>query len=1096
MTQTIRQSELFAGNDWTAIYKAFTNINLNAFDFTTIRDSMVTYIRMNYPEQYNDWVVQSEFVALLDVVAYLGQSLAFRMDISARENFIDIARKRESILRLAQFLSYNPRRNIPASGLLKLTGVSTTENVIDSNGTDINNTKIVWSDPSNDFWYDQFISVMNASFISTNPFGIYLDQQDINSVTSQLYRIDSLYNNAGQYSFTSTVNNTSTSFEVVNMEMSDSLGYVEVEPNPITKFQLCYLNDGNGFTSNRTGFFSLFKQGTMGYTDFTISSSIANNSITVDVNNINDSDVWVQTVNDNGYLTTDGSWTKVGYVPSDDITKIISNGENITYNSSLTTTQNIYQAMTLSDDRVMIKFGDGNFGTIPSGNIRVWYRASNGLSYYIRPDEIKEIPIKINYYDSMGKSQTLTLYYSLFDTVVNASTTQSDDDIRRITGNMYSTQGRMVSGSDYNFLPASVGSGLKVKATNRFYSGQSRFIDINDPTGQYQNTVTFSDDGALYSEYSLGFESITSTTYTASQIVYKYVIQIFEVEALKNFMINEWVGNSSYPFTFSTDTLKWKRSTKTNYISTGLFTDLNGDTMPVGSTVTTVSPEKYISVGSLLKFKDSSNNIIWASVEKINEDGTEFYTNSNEGPIRLNAIIPDGAILVEVVPNFNSELSTSDVNNIEGYINNKLTFGIGYDYTSDSLYYIDNKNINFDGDYDYTTKGSTSDSSWIAKFEYTPVGWYVYYRQLDYVFESDYEVKFFFVNGTSVMNPHTGYSETDTISVLKYNSNTLTSDVLYNIENNYTYPDGYQEPKRVYLTYWKTTSDGSIANPDTFNTIINLNSQTNYVFHKKTTDASGYEVWDLTDDVVVAPATGNVVYTPGTTINNGVFTTSDSSTYDISNYKVNYGVKGLSFKWKHVADISQRIDPAISNIIDIFVLTSGYYDEMLSWREDGYSLTSIPTSPTEVELELEFSSVEDYKMFSDEIIWRPAQFKLIGGSTASSELQFDVLIVPLPGTTYSDGEIKADVLNAINTYFDVSSWDFGEIFYASELIGYLHQQLLNSISSVVIVPNGTDQSFGNLFQIKSGADELFFPTLTIDNIKIVSALTNTNLRIQ
>ncbi len=159
MSASVRQSELFAGNDWTAIYKAFTQVNLNAYDFDSIRVAMMNYIQLNYPENFNDWIDSAEFVALLDLLAYLGQSLAFRMDINARENFIDIARRRESVLRLARFLSYNPRRNICASGIVKLDSVKINEDIFDSNGNNLNGIQVNWNDPTNSNWNEQFIQI-------------------------------------------------------------------------------------------------------------------------------------------------------------------------------------------------------------------------------------------------------------------------------------------------------------------------------------------------------------------------------------------------------------------------------------------------------------------------------------------------------------------------------------------------------------------------------------------------------------------------------------------------------------------------------------------------------------------------------------------------------------------------------------------------------------------------------------------------------------------------------------------------------------------------------------------------------------------------
>lgn len=69
MAQVIRQSNLFAAEDWRVLHRAFTEINFNAFDFDTIRAALVEYIRINFPEDFNDFVESSEFVALIDLLA-------------------------------------------------------------------------------------------------------------------------------------------------------------------------------------------------------------------------------------------------------------------------------------------------------------------------------------------------------------------------------------------------------------------------------------------------------------------------------------------------------------------------------------------------------------------------------------------------------------------------------------------------------------------------------------------------------------------------------------------------------------------------------------------------------------------------------------------------------------------------------------------------------------------------------------------------------------------------------------------------------------------------------------------------------------------
>ena len=39
---------------------------------------------------FNDYIESSEYLALIDLIAFLGQNISFRTDLNARENFIVI----------------------------------------------------------------------------------------------------------------------------------------------------------------------------------------------------------------------------------------------------------------------------------------------------------------------------------------------------------------------------------------------------------------------------------------------------------------------------------------------------------------------------------------------------------------------------------------------------------------------------------------------------------------------------------------------------------------------------------------------------------------------------------------------------------------------------------------------------------------------------------------------------------------------------------------------------------------------------------------------------------------------------------------------
>ena len=152
MATSSRQSALFGVNDWQAIYQTFREADFRSYDYETLRKSFIDYLRVYYPETFNDFIESSEFIALLDIIAYMGQGLAFRNDLNTRENFIDTAERRDSVIKLANLVSYNPKRNITGQSYIKVTSIKTTENIIDLNGINLSNQTVLWNDPANANW--------------------------------------------------------------------------------------------------------------------------------------------------------------------------------------------------------------------------------------------------------------------------------------------------------------------------------------------------------------------------------------------------------------------------------------------------------------------------------------------------------------------------------------------------------------------------------------------------------------------------------------------------------------------------------------------------------------------------------------------------------------------------------------------------------------------------------------------------------------------------------------------------------------------------------------------------------------------------------
>ena len=216
MAKTARQTAIFGVEDWKRLYQTYREADFQSYDFETLRKSFVDYLRLYYPETFNDYIESSEFIAILDVMAFMGQALAFRNDLNARENFLDTAERRDSVVRLANLVSYTPKRNTPAQGLIKVLSVQTTENLTDYNGVNLSNVTIDWNDPTNTNWFEQFTTIVNAALVDSQRFGRPGNRDTILGIRTDEYTINYVPGFLPVVPYTSTVDGVNMPFEAVS----------------------------------------------------------------------------------------------------------------------------------------------------------------------------------------------------------------------------------------------------------------------------------------------------------------------------------------------------------------------------------------------------------------------------------------------------------------------------------------------------------------------------------------------------------------------------------------------------------------------------------------------------------------------------------------------------------------------------------------------------------------------------------------------------------------------------------------------------------------------------------------------------------------
>jgi hypothetical protein len=750
-------SKLLVAEDWKKVYQSFKNSDFKSYDFETLRRTMISYLREKYPEDFNDYIESSEYVALIDLIAYLGQNLSFRVDLNARENFLETAQRRDSILRLAQLINYNAKRNNPANGFLKLTAVSTTDNVFDANGSNLANTVITWNDVSNTNWYQQFVTIINSAMPGSVTFGKPYDKKTINGIPTEQYKLNTANSDVPVFGFNKTIGGISMPFEITSCEFTGKTHIYESVPKPADQFSFIFRNDSKGSASANTGFFAHFRQGTLNLASFGVDAPVPNEIVGINASDINDNDVWLWQLDADGNYDT--NWSKVQALT----------GNNVIYNSLSNQERNIFAVTTRENDQVDLNFADGLFGNLPKGQFVLFYRQSNGLKYSVKPEQINGVQISLPYFNKIGQKQQLSLTFSLQYTVNNSESSESDANIKLKAPQSFYTQNRMITAEDYNIAPLTAGADIvKIKSVNRISSGISKYYELSDVSGKYSGTNIFGEDGALYQEdKTLTLEFSYSNKNEIYAAVINKVIPIAESASMNNFYLNYWPRPA-----VSDPPAVWNQSTKSTNQSTGYFKDgLTGVALQTG--IFAASNLSYLEPGALVKFvppqgqyflpngnlttvsDSTTKDFKWVKTSLIIGDGSyggQGNLPDGTGPVIVTQNIPSNAIAREIIPPFDSVFSYSLQTDIVNLSLAKRNFGLSFAEDTRSWYVINDTDLDLTNPftilYQKDSSNTNKDASWLFAFTWTGIGYEVKYRITDYIFESERDTSFFFDSTT------------------------------------------------------------------------------------------------------------------------------------------------------------------------------------------------------------------------------------------------------------------------------------------------------------------------------------------------------------
>jgi hypothetical protein len=512
---------------------------------------------------------------------------------------------------------------------------------------------------------------------------------------------------------------------------------------------------------------------------------------------------------------------------------------------------------------------------------------------------------------------------------------------------------------------------------------------------------------------------------------------------------------------------------------------------------------------------------LWTKVIRISGDGTNAgrgVLTNGLGPILFNDTVPTGAIASRIVPRFVNDLSTALETEISNQAFQNLNFGLRYEITTSQWKIITSANIDLVNNFNLGKVGDTTntniDASWLVVFVKEADRYVVRIRKLSYIFGSLNQNRFYFDSNEKRYNDQIGNVVKDQINILNINTaddfiTQLKQDVPFEISDTIKFDDGYESTSEIKLSFYDSDNDGVIDNPESFEKIVGSDQdqpEKRYIFFQETVDTYGttiYQLLDNSNELILVEEKESLIdftdtikypdsqliyfYDTDEDVVKRVNRTTNTLDFEIT-YKAVIGRRNLKFQYIHNASVDRRIDPSSSNIIDLFLLIRSYDEDYRNYLAGARSVEPVP--PSSDNLRTTFGgTLSSIKSVSDEIIYHSVKYKVLFGAKADARLQATFKVVKNPNQSINDNDLKVRVISAINEFFDINNWDFGDRFYMGELTTYILNSVAPDLSNIIIVPKQPSQVFGSLFEIQSSSDEILVSGATVDDVEIVTAIT-------
>lgn len=82
------------------------NISYSSFDYYSVKDRVIEYIKKNFEEDFNDFTESDLGIMLIEIWAYMADMLSFKLDMVSNEMFLDTVSQRKNLVKLAKLVGY------------------------------------------------------------------------------------------------------------------------------------------------------------------------------------------------------------------------------------------------------------------------------------------------------------------------------------------------------------------------------------------------------------------------------------------------------------------------------------------------------------------------------------------------------------------------------------------------------------------------------------------------------------------------------------------------------------------------------------------------------------------------------------------------------------------------------------------------------------------------------------------------------------------------------------------------------------------------------------------------------------------------------